>query len=409
MHRTVITGMGIVSTLGVGPDAVLDSFKNNRCGVVYDQSRVDRGFQSGLRMDVKYDGSDLDIPRQYKKMMPPFCLWAYRAALDALTDAELPESAYRHTDDFCLIHSCGGGREDIVDNNDILKAKGKTSALRIKHYFRSSINNVPILFSKLLGIYGGWSMVSGECSGSMLALKHGMDRITLGEKKIVMVGAGEEISWAALALHFDSFGALSTRNDSPDQALRPFDVNRDGTVLGGGAGYLILEELEHARQRGAKIYGEVKSLTINSSDRDIMLLDENRVADNMAACLEKCGLARESINFVSAHGTSTVKGDDVEAEAISRIFGGTDTPVVSFKGYTGHELSACGIMAAIYSFTCLNNNYIPANRNLTETGDAGQSLNLIKDPASFNKTDYNFLVNTSGFGNINTTTIIGSL
>ena len=398
--RAVITGMGSVSCIGNNLEEISNSLRQGISGISKNDEYNDLGFRSKVSGSISIDLKDL-IDRKLFRFMGEAAAYSYLSALDALRDSELPESIFE-TDRIGVIAGSGGASSrSQVDAADILRKKGvkRVGPYRVTQTMGSTVSACLATSLKIKGVNFS---ISSACSTSAHCIGSAWEQIQLGNQDVIIAGGAEDEHWTQSGL-FDAMGALSSNyNENPTAASRPFDENRDGFVISGGGGILIVEELEHALSRKAKIYAEIKGYSA-TSDGDDMVAPSGEGAKNcMKKSLEMSGL--KSVDYLNAHGTSTPAGDPIELNAIKSVFK-DDIPIVSStKSLTGHTLGAAGVQECIYSILMMNGNFIAGNKNLTDPIPEADGINIPEK--SLEKEFDSFMSNSFGFGGTNVSLVL---
>ena len=370
--RAVITGMGSISCIGNNLEEISNSLRQGISGISKNDEYNDLGFRSKVSGSISIDLKDL-IDRKLFRFMGEAAAYSYISALDALRDSELPESIFE-TDRIGVIAGSGGASSrSQVDAADILREKGvkRVGPYRVTQTMGSTVSACLATSLKIKGVNFS---ISSACSTSAHCIGSAWEQIQLGNQDVIIAGGAEDEHWTQSGL-FDAMGALSSNfNENPTAASRPFDESRDGFVISGGGGILIVEELEHALSRKAKIYAEIRGYSA-TSDGDDMVAPSGEGAKNcMKKSLEMSGL--KSVDYLNAHGTSTPAGDPIELNAIKSVFKG-DIPIVSStKSLTGHTLGAAGVQECIYSILMMNGNFIAGNKNLSDPIPEADGINI---------------------------------
>ncbi len=398
MRRVVVTGMGIVSPIGSNVAEVTDSLRAGRSGIVFCPEYAERGFRSHLHGAPTIDMDD-KIDRKLRRFMGDGAAYAYVAMNEAIADAGLSEADVSDERTGLVMGSGGPSTSALIDAADTARDKG---AKRIGPYAvpKAMCSTVSANMATAYHMRGLSYSISSACSTSAHCIGNGAELIQWGKQDVVFAGGGEELHWSLTVL-FDAMGALSSKyNDSPERASRPFDADRDGFVIAGGAGVVVLEELERAQARGAKIYGEVVGYGATSDGVDMVAPSGEGAMRCMR--LATAGLGNTKVDYINAHGTSTPAGDMTELKAIQEVFGAHKPKISSTKSLTGHSQGATGAHEAIYSLIMLNNDFIAASANVEnldpEAGDAEIVTKRIDD-AGLNCV----LSNSFGFGGTNAT------
>ena len=398
--RAVITGMGSISCIGNNLEEISNSLRQGISGISKNDEYNDLGFRSKVSGSILIDLKDL-IDRKLFRFMGEAAAYSYLSALDALRDSELPESIFE-TDRIGVIAGSGGASSrSQVDAADILREKGvkRVGPYRVTQTMGSTVSACLATSLKIKGVNFS---ISSACSTSAHCIGSAWEQIQLGNQDVIIAGGAEDEHWTQSGL-FDAMGALSSNyNENPTAASRPFDENRDGFVISGGGGILIVEELEHALSRKAKIYAEIKGYSA-TSDGDDMVAPSGEGAKNcMKKSLEMSGL--KSVDYLNAHGTSTPAGDPIELNAIKSVFK-DDIPLVSStKSLTGHTLGAAGVQECIYSILMMNGNFIAGNKNLTDPIPEADGINIPEK--SLEKEFDSFMSNSFGFGGTNVSLVL---
>ena len=398
--RAVITGMGSISCIGNNLVEISNSLRKGVSGISKNDEYNDLGFRSKVSGSILIDLKDL-IDRKLFRFMGEAAAYSYLSALDALRDSELSESIFE-TDRIGVIAGSGGASSrSQVDAADILREKGvkRVGPYRVTQTMGSTVSACLATSLKIKGVNFS---ISSACSTSAHCIGSAWEQIQLGNQDVIIAGGAEDEHWTQSGL-FDAMGALSSNyNENPTAASRPFDENRDGFVISGGGGILIVEELEHALSRKAKIYAEIKGYSA-TSDGDDMVAPSGEGAKNcMKKSLEMSGL--KSVDYLNAHGTSTPAGDPIELNAIKSVFK-DDIPIVSStKSLTGHTLGAAGVQECIYSILMMNGNFIAGNKNLTDPIPEADGINIPEK--SLEKEFDSFMSNSFGFGGTNVSLVL---
>ncbi len=395
MNRVAVTGIGIVSCIGNNKDEVLTSLKDGRSGIVGCPEYAKRGFRSHVHGAVTLDVDEV-INRRVRRFMGDGAAYNYVAMQEAIEDAGLTEDEVSHERTGLVVGSGGPSTSNLLWSWDTLREK---SAKRVGPYMvprtMSSTNSATLATPfKIKGV--NYSITSA-CATSAHCIGNGVELIQWGKQDIVFAGGGEELDWT-MTLLFDAMPALSSGyNDDPTRASRPYDKNRDGFVIAGGGGTVVLEELEHAKARGAKIYAEIVGYAATSDGYDMV----QPSCEGAVRCME---LALEGINdpisYVNTHGTSTPVGDIRELEALKKVFGDNVPKISSTKSLTGHSLGATGVHEAIYSLQMMNNRFIAASANIEELDPEAEGMPIVQEREDDVDLDL-VMSNNFGFGGTN--------
>lgn len=401
-HRVVITGIGLHSCLGANIEEVTKSLKCGRSGIGYEQERIDMGFQSGLT-GILGACSLEGLNRRQKIGIGNPTKFAYCSTKDALLDANLGED-YLNENEIGIIFGNDSTILDSIIGIDLLRKKKDTSLLGSSHIFKSMNSTVTMNLSTIFKIKGINLTVSAACASGSHAVGLGYLLIKNGLQNVVICGGAQEVNPLSMAT-FDALGVFSKRNDKPDKASRPFDINRDGLVPSGGGATLILEDFDHAVKRGANMYGEIISYSFSSNG--IEHLSTPNVEGPTRAMLKSISAAKiqpEEVDYINAHATSTPLGDLNEAMAILKVFGDYGPYVSSTKSMTGHECWMAGASEIIYSLIMMKEGFIAPNINFESPDDAFSKIRIPNLPIEHEINT--FLSNSFGFGGTNASVIV---
>ncbi|NRP15289.1 MULTISPECIES: beta-ketoacyl-ACP synthase I [unclassified Marinobacterium] len=400
MRRVVVTGMGIVSCLGSDKESVLESLKEGKSGIKFQQEYADLGFRSQVAGSI--DDLDLDelIDRKLRRFMGNAAAYSYISMEQAIKDAGLSEDQVSNVRTGLIAGSGGASSADIVETADILRDKGvrRVGPYRVTRTMGSTVSACLATPFKIKGV--NYSITSA-CATSAHCIGNAMEQIQLGKQDIVFAGGGEELHWS-LSVMFDAMGALSSKyNETPEKASRAYDANRDGFVIAGGGGMLVLEELEHAKARGAKIYAELVGYGATSDGYDMVAPS----GEGAVRCMQQAmSTVDGKIDYINSHGTSTPAGDIQELKAMKETFGTEMPPVSSTKSLAGHSLGATGVQEAIYCLLMQENNFICASANIEEIDPEAEGLPVVtarKDGVDLQRV----MSNSFGFGGTNSTLV----
>lgn len=404
-ERVVITGMGIISCLGNDCRQVTHSLRNGTCGIELLPERKELGFNSGLSGVIRDFEPTGFLTRKQRKTLPEFGIWAWAAIEQALAQAGIETADLQDDEQTGLIFGNDSSAVTPVEQVDILRKTGETRSIGSGHIFRSLSSTITLNISTILGIRGmSWTVASACASGAM-AVGQAAELIGAGRQQRVICGGAQEISWQSMC-SFDTLDAFSRREDSPHQASRPFDVDRDGLVPSGGAACLVLESMTEARARRAQILGEILGYGTATDGYNIVVPSGEGIELAMRMALNQAGLGPGDIDLVMAHATSTPSGDQKEAEALSRIFTAASAAPYIFapKALTGHEFWMAGAAQVVYGLLMARDNFISGNRNLRTPDPAVAGLNLPRANVDFSPRT--LLCNASGFGGTNATLVL---
>ena len=404
MRRVVVTGLGVVSSIGNNATEVLASLKSGSSGITANEDMKEHGFRSQIAGQVDLNPSDF-IDKRTLRFMGPGAAYAYIAMEQAIKDAGLSESDISNPKTGLVAGSGGPSTSAmLLAHQTVLKsgAPKRIGPFAVPKCMSSTISANLATAYKIKGI--NYSITSA-CSTSLHCIGNAAEQIMLGKQDLMFAGGGEELDWTLSCL-FDAMGAMSSKyNDTPQKASRAFDANRDGFVIGGGGGIVVLEELEHAKARGAKIYAEVTGYGATSDVHDMVAPSGEGGERAMRIALE--GLSKDrSVSYINAHGTSTLVGDVGEIEAVRRVFGqGTTPPVSSTKSMTGHSQGATGAQEAIYCLLMLEHDLICPSINV-ETLDPALDPSEIATSLVENAGLDSVMTNSFGFGGTNGSMIL---
>ena len=401
MKRVVITGMGVVSPLGNSLDEVLSSLREGKSGIRLNDTYRDMGFRSHVSGSITLDTSERIDRKQYR-FMGDAAAFTYIAMQEAIADAGLEDADVSNERTGIIAGSGGASSANLVESADILRGKGvkRVGPYRVTQTMSSTVSACLATPFKIKGV--NYS-ISSACATSAHCIGNGMELIQLGKQDVVFAGGGEEEHWSLSCL-FDAMGALSTKyNDRPEQASRPYDANRDGFVIAGGAGIVVLEELEHAKARGATIYAELTGYGATSDGYDMVAPSGEGAVRCMRQALQ--GI-KAPVDYVNSHGTSTPAGDIQELKAMKTVFEGVDLPLVgSTKSLAGHTLGATGVHEAIYSLLMMKHNFVAASANIETLDPEAEGVPIVrerKDGVTLNT----IMSNSFGFGGTNATLLL---
>ncbi len=400
MKRVVVTGLGIVSSIGNNRDEVVDALKQGRSGISFAEDYKELGFRSQVRGAISID-LDTFIDRKIKRFMGDGAAFNYIAMQQAIDDSGLAESDISNFRTGLVMGSGGPSTSNIVEAADILRSKGvkKVGPYMVPRTMSSTNTACLATPFKIKGV--NYSITSA-CATSAHCIGHAMELIQMGKQDVVFAGGGEEVHWSMSVL-FDAMGAMSSKyNDAPTTASRAYDETRDGFVISGGGGVLVIEELEHALARGAKIYAELTGYGATSDGYDMV----QPSGEGAVRCMQQAmATVNGQIDYINAHGTSTPVGDTKELQALRTVFGEGNVPwVSSTKSLTGHALGAAGVNEAIYSLLMMEENFLSASANITHLDAGAAGIPIVRERQD-NITLNTIMSNSFGFGGTNATLI----
>jgi len=399
MRRVVVTGIGITASIGINKQQVLESLQQGKSGIVFCPEYQELGFRSHVHGAVDIDLDSL-IDRKLRRFMGDIAAYNYIAMQEAIKDAGLSEEEISNPRTGLIAGSGGTSTQNVTLAVDLLRDKGakKVGPFMVPRTMGSTNSACLSTAYKIKGV--NYS-ISSACSTSAHCIGNACELIQYGKQDRVFAGGGEELHWS-LTLLFDAMGALSSKyNDSPTTASRAYDATRDGFVIAGGGGMLVLEELEQARARGAKIYAEIVGYGATSDGYDMV----QPSGEGAVRCMQQAMATVDApIDYINAHGTSTPVGDVRELEAVKQVFGDSIPPVSSTKSLSGHSLGAAGVHEAIYSLLMLENDFICASANIQQLDPAAEDFPIQRERRD-NAGLRTVMSNSFGFGGTNATLI----
>ncbi|MBU0678344.1 MAG: beta-ketoacyl-ACP synthase I [Verrucomicrobia bacterium] len=374
MKRVVITGMGIVSCLGNDKETVLQSLREGKSGIRFSESYRDMGLRSQVAGGIEIDQKAL-IDRKILRFMGDTSAYAYISMDQAIQDAGLSPEEVSDPRTGLVVGTGGACPSRVVEGADILREKG---VRKIGPYLvtRTMCSTVAACLATPFKIKGVNYSISSACSTSAHCIGNAMELIQLGKQDVVFAGGAEEEHWT-LAMMFDAMAALSTKyNDTPEKASRPYDAERDGFVIAGGAGMVVVEERERARKRGAHIYAELVGYGATSDGADMVVPSGEGAVRCMKQALETVD---QPVDYINAHGTATPAGDLKELQAMKEVFGEKMPHVSSTKSLSGHSLGAAGVHEAIYSMLMMENDFISASANIDKLDPEAEGMPIVRE------------------------------
>jgi 3-oxoacyl-[acyl-carrier-protein] synthase-1 len=395
MKRVVVTGMGIVCSLGNNKSEVLESLKEAKSGIEFSEIYADMGLRSHVHGSIsEIDTKDV-IDRKMLRFMADAAIYNAIALDEAIKQSELSEEMVSHERTGLIMGSGGASNVNVIDSADILREKGikRVGPYRVPRTMGSTTS---ACLSTLFKIKGINYSISSACSTSAHCIGNAMEQIQMGKQDVVFAGGGEELDWSTTML-FDSMGALSSNyNDTPEKASRAYDANRDGFVISGGGGALVLESLEHAEARGAHIIAELVGYGATSDGYDMVAPS----GEGAKRCMELAiSTVNGSIDYINAHGTSTPVGDMKELQAIKEVFNSKIPFIGSTKSLSGHALGAAGVNESIYSLLMLENDFVAESVNIETLDEEAEGMPIVRKTMQLKLN--RILSNSFGFGGTN--------
>jgi len=398
MKRAVITGLGVVSSIGNNAEEVIQSLRDGKSGISHSQQFADMGLRSHVWGNIDIDPSDF-IDRKALRFMGSAAAYTYIAMQQAIDDSKLTPEMVSNFRTGIVAGSGGASSSDQVLCADKLREKG---VKRVGPYLVPKImsSTASATLATPFKIKGVNYSISSACATSAHCIGNALEQIQLGKQDIVFAGGGEEVDWT-LAMGFDAMGALSTKfNETPEKASRTYDANRDGFVISGGGGMVVVEELEHALARGAHIYAEIVGYGATSDGYDMVAPS----GEGAVRCMQQAMATTDGeIDYINTHGTSTPVGDTKELGAVKELFGDKMPAFASTKSLTGHALGAAGVHEAIFSLLMMENNFIAPSINIEELDEEATGLPVITELQE--KSIKTMMSNSFGFGGTNATLI----
>ena len=397
--RVVVTGLGIVSSVGVGCNAVSEALRKGQSGIRFSQAYADLGFRSHIHGDIEVD-LDQQIDRKLKRFMGDAAAYNYLAMEEAVSNSGLTQEQISDLRTGLVMGSGGGSPANIVEGADLLRQRGvkRVGPYRVT---RTMASTATACLGTAYKIRGVSYAISSACATSAHCIGNAAELIQMGKQDVVFAGGGEEVHWSTSVM-FDAMGALSSSyNDRPESASRAYDANRDGFVISGGAGVLVLESLSHAEARGAPVYAELVGYGATSDGHDMVQPSGDGAARCMVQALQSVD---GPIDYLNAHGTSTPVGDIAELGAIRQGFGDQMPSISSTKSLTGHALGAAGVNEAVYALLMLREDFISASANIQELDPMAEGYPIVRElqvDAGLNQV----MSNSFGFGGTNCTLV----
>ena len=400
MRRAVITGIGIVSCLGTDKATVINSLRNGKSGIRYNPEYAEMGLRSQVSGSIDLNLEEV-IDRKVLRFMGDAAAFAYLSMQQAIADSGLGEDQVSNPRTGLIAGSGGASTKNQMEAIDTLRDKGvkRVGPYRVTRTMGSTVSACLATPFKIRGV--NYS-VSSACATSAHCIGQAVEQIQLGKQDIVFAGGGEEAHWSQSCL-FDAMGALSTQyNDNPEQASRAYCAKRDGFVIAGGGGMVVVEELEHALKRGAKIYAEIVGYGATSDGYDMVAPS----GEGAIRCMQQALAAVEApVDYINTHGTSTPVGDVAELKAIREVFGNNGPAISSTKSLSGHSLGATGVQEAIYSLLMMENDFIAGSINIEELDEAASGMDIVAQTREGVKLN-TIMSNSFGFGGTNATLVL---
>ena len=398
MKRVVVTGMGITSCLGLNKESVLESLQNCQSGISFQEDYKELGFRSHVAGSIDIDFSE-HIDRKTLRFMGDGAAYTYIAMDQAIKDSGLSEEQVSNVRTGLVVGSGGASTANIIEAADTLREKGlkRVGPYRVTRTMGSTTSACLATPFKIKGV--NYSITSA-CSTSAHCIGHASELIQLGKQDIVFAGGGEELHWSQTMM-FDAMGALSSKyNDTPEKASRAYDADRDGFVIAGGGGVLVIEEYEHAKARGAKIYAELVGYGATSDGYDMVAPS----GEGAARCMQQAMATVDGdIDYINAHGTSTPVGDVAELKAVKEVFGEKIPHINSTKSLSGHSLGAAGVQEAIYCILMMENDFICESANVENLEPLAEGVPVVR--SKIEQKLERVMSNSFGFGGTNCTLI----
>ncbi|WP_105212973.1 MULTISPECIES: beta-ketoacyl-ACP synthase I [unclassified Pseudoalteromonas] len=399
MRRAVITGIGVVSSIGNNKEEVLESLKTGKSGIAFNPEFAEYNLRSQVSGSIDLDVKE-HVDRKAFRFMGDAAAYAYISMAQAIADAKLTDEQVSNERTGLIVGSGGGSSKYQVEAADTLREKG---VKRVGPYMvpRTMASTTSACLATPFKIKGVNYSISSACATSAHCIGHAVEQIQLGKQDVIFAGGGEELHWT-LAMEFDAMGALSTKyNETPEKASRTYDANRDGFVISGGGGIVVVEELEHALARGAHIYAEITGYGATSDGYDMVAPSGEGAVRCMRQAMQDLDTP---VDYLNTHGTSTPVGDVKELGAIQEVFGGNSPAISATKAMTGHALGAAGVHEAIYSLLMLENNFVAPSINIDELDEQAQGLDIVTERRDVELNTV--MSNSFGFGGTNATLVM---
>jgi len=396
MRRVVVTGMGIVSSIGNNTQEVLASLREAKSGITRAEKHAELGFRCQVHGEPKINAEEM-IDRRAMRFLGGGAAWNHIAMEQAIRDAGLEENEISHERTGIIMGSGGPSTRTIVEAADITRSKGSPKRIGPFAVPKAMSSTASATLATWFKIKGVNYSISSACATSNHCIGNAMETIQMGKQDMIFAGGCEELDWT-LSMLFDAMGAMSSGyNQTPATASRAYDVNRDGFVIAGGAGVLVVEELEHAKARGAKIYAELAGYGATSDGFDMVAPSGEGAVRCMKMALQG---VKPPVDYINPHATATPVGDQKEIEAIREVFGAKCPPISATKSLTGHSLGAAGVQEAIYSLLMMNNGFICESAHIENLDPAFADMPIVRERVDNAKLGC-VLSNSFGFGGTN--------
>lgn len=405
MNRVVITGLGIYSCIGKNLDEVRDSLYKGKSGIVLDPFRKEFGYRSGLTGFVDKPELKGKLDRRARIMLPEQGEYAYLATLEALENAGIDED-YIAKNEIGILYGNDSSGKSVIEANDIIREKKDTTLVGSGAVFQTMNSTVTMNLATIFKLRGINFTISAACASGSHSIGLGYHFIKTGLQDMIICGGAQEINHLSMGT-FDALSAFSTRENEPTKASRPFDRDRDGLIPSGGAATVILETLESAQKRGAKILGEVIGYGFSSNGGHISNPTVDGPVRSLQRAMKDAGIQAKEVDYINAHATSTPAGDSSEAQAIHEVFALHRPLVSSTKSMTGHECWMAGASEIVYSMLMMQHSFVAPNINFENPDEESAKLNIAKN--AIEKDIVVFLSNSFGFGGTNSSLIIRKL
>jgi len=402
LNRVVITGIGVYSCIGKNVSEVTDSLRNGKSGIGIDPVRKELGFRSCLTGIIERPKLKSLLPRTQRTKLAEEGEYAYLATSEAINNAQIDEN-YFNNNEVGIIYGNDSSSLAVINSVDVMREKKDTMLLGSAPVFQSMNSTVTMNLSVIFRLRGISFTVSAACASGSHSVGLGYLMVKYGLQEMIICGGAQEVNSYSMG-SFDALSAFSVNHGNPTKASRPFDRDRDGLVPSGGAATIIVESYESAKKRGAKILGEIVGYGFSSNGEHISVPNVAGPTRAMELCLKDAGIAPEKIDYINAHATSTLVGDEYEAVSIDKLFGESKPYVSSTKSLTGHECWMAGASEIVYSMIMMENSFVAPNLNFENPDEKSAKLNIVSETKSTN-IDM-FLSNSFGFGGTNSAILV---